>query len=108
MKFKRLATRIQTFCCIVNINNMATDTVLVSIEIILNSKQIIPWTIIPVESSLTVDELCKKLFSGKFKEIEIVKEQIDENKGSKYDVFVGRNKTAENDKIFPTENFGSS
>ena len=48
---------------------MATseNTVLVSFNVQLRSKQIVPWT--PVDRTMTVAELCKSIFVGDFTDI---------------------------------------
>jgi hypothetical protein len=45
---------------------MATseNTVLVSFNVQLCSKQIVPWTILPIDRTMTVAELCKSIFVG--------------------------------------------
>jgi hypothetical protein len=47
---------------------MATseNTVLISFNVQLSSKQIVPWTILPVDRTMTVAELCKSIFVGDF------------------------------------------
>jgi hypothetical protein len=55
---------------------MATseNTVLVSFNIQLRSKQIVPWTILPVYRTMTVAELCKSIFVDDFTDIKEVGE----------------------------------
>ena len=50
---------------------MATseNTVLVSFNVQLCSKQIVPWTILPIDRTMTVAELCKSIFVGDFTDI---------------------------------------
>jgi hypothetical protein len=47
---------------------MATseNIVLVSFNVQLRSKQIVPWTFLPVDRTMTVAELCKSIFVGDF------------------------------------------
>ena len=53
---------------------MATseNTVLVSFNV--RSKQIVPWTFLPVDRTMTVAELCKSIFVGDFTDIKEVGE----------------------------------
>ena len=55
---------------------MATseNTVLVSFNVQLRSKQIVSWTILPVDRTMTVAELCKSRFVGDFTDIKEVGE----------------------------------
>ena len=55
---------------------MATseNTVLVSFNVQLRSKQIVPWTILLVDRTTTVAELCKSIFVGDFTDIKEVGE----------------------------------
>ena len=58
---------------------MATseNTVLVNFNVQLRSKQIVPWTILPVDRTMTVAELCKStkcIFVGDFTDIKEVGE----------------------------------
>ena len=39
------------------------NTVLVSFSVQLRSKQIVPWTFLPVDRTMTVAELCKSIFT---------------------------------------------
>jgi hypothetical protein len=48
---------------------MSENTVLVSFNVQLRSKQIFPWTILPVDRTMTVAELCKSIFLGDFTNI---------------------------------------
>jgi hypothetical protein len=42
--------------------------------VLLRSKQIVPWTILPVDRTMTVAELCKSIFVGDFTDIKEVGE----------------------------------
>ena len=42
---------------------MRENAVLVSFNVQLRSKQILPWTILPVDRTMTVAELCKSIFT---------------------------------------------
>ena len=55
---------------------MATseNTVLISFNVQLLSKQIVPWTILPVDRTMTVAELCKSIFVGDYTDIKEVGE----------------------------------
>ena len=55
---------------------MATseNTVLVSFNVQLRSKQLVPWTFLPVDKTMTVAELCKSIFVGDFTDINEVAE----------------------------------
>jgi hypothetical protein len=57
---------------------MATseNTVLVSFNVQLRSKQLVPWTFLPVDKTMTVAELCKSIFVGDFTDIN----EVGENK----------------------------
>ena len=72
---------------------MATseNTVLVSFNVQLRSKQIVPWTILPVDRTMTVAELCKSIFVGDFTDIKEVGENNNPfvNFDLKYEVSVG-------------------
>ena len=50
------------------------NTVLVSFNEQLRSKQIVPWTILPVDRTMTVAELCKSIFVGDFTDLKEVGE----------------------------------
>jgi hypothetical protein len=50
------------------------NTVFVSFNVQLRSKQIVPWTILPVDRTMTVAELCKSIFVGDFTDIKEVGE----------------------------------
>ena len=72
---------------------MATseNTVLVSFNVQLRSKQIVPWTFLPVDRTMTVAELCKSIFVGDFTDIKEVGENNNPfvNFDLKYEVSVG-------------------
>ena len=76
---------------------MATseNTVLVSFNVQLRSKQIVPWTILPVDRTMTVAELCKSIFVGDFTDIKEVGENNNPfvNFDLKYEVSVGKSKS---------------
>ena len=67
------------------------NTVLVSFSVQLRSKQIVPWTFLPVDRTMTVAELCKSIFTD-------IKE-VGENNNPfvnfdlKYEVSVGKSKS---------------
>ena len=52
---------------------MSENTVLVSFNVKC-SKQIVPWTFLPVDRTMTVAELCKSIFVGDFTDIKEVGE----------------------------------
>lgn len=52
----------------VKLENMAM--ILVSISVHIDSKQVVPWTILPVtDSGDSVEQLCKRVFTGEMEEI---------------------------------------
>ena len=78
---------------------MATseNTVFVSFNVKLRSKQIVPWTFLPVDRTMTVAELFKSIFVGEFTDIK----EVGENNNPfvnfvfdlKYEVSVGKSKS---------------
>jgi hypothetical protein len=76
---------------------MATseNTVLVSFNVQLHSKQIVLWTFLPVDRTMTVAELCKSIFVGDFTDIKEVGENNNPfvNFDLKYEVSVGKSKS---------------
>ena len=74
---------------------MSENTVLVSFNVQLRSKQIILWTILPVNRTMTVAELCKSIFVGDFMDIKEVGENSNPfvNFDLKYEVSVGKLKS---------------
>ena len=76
---------------------MATseNTVLVTFNVQLRSKQIVPWTFLPVDRTMTVTELCKSIFVGDFTDIKEVGENNNPfvNFDLKNEVFVGKSKS---------------
>jgi hypothetical protein len=76
---------------------MATseNTVLVSFNVQLRSKQIVPWTILPVDRTMTVADLCKSIFVGDFTDIKEVGENNNPfvNFDLQYEVSVGKSKS---------------
>ena len=85
---------------------MATseNTVLVSFNVLLRSKQIVPWTILPVDRTMTVAELCKSIFVSDFTDIKEVEENNNPfvNFDLKYEVSVGKPKSTDMDSVFPS------
>ena len=73
------------------------NTVLVSVNALLSSKQIVPWT-------MTVGELCKSIFMGDFTDITGVEDNNNPfvNFDLKYEVSVGKSKSTEMDSVFPS------
>jgi hypothetical protein len=75
---------------------MATsaNTVLISFNVQLRFKQIVPWTFLPVDRTMTVAELCKSIFVGDFTDIKDVGENNSfVNFDLKYEVSVGKSKS---------------
>ena len=66
--------------------------------------QIVPWTILPVEKTMTVGELCKSIFMGDFTDITGVEDNNNPfvNFDLKYEVSVGKSKSTEMDSVFPS------
>ena len=74
---------------------MSENTVLISFNVQLSSKQIVPWTILPVDRTMTVAELWKSIFVGDFTDIKEVGENNNPfvNYDLKYEVSVGKSKS---------------
>ena len=71
------------------------NTVLVSFNVKLRSKQIVPWTILPADRPMTVAALCKSIFVADFTDIKEVGENNNPfvNFDLQYEVSVGKSKS---------------